>query len=192
MYRSPFQPPDLSSLAFPPPHSSSGALLLSVLNLCLPPFSSQTHPQQSPWSSSLSRSRIMTPCVGKAELEAGAEKKLQCFFFCLFFSSELWFFFKNRFLNFFFIPHELTFHRWNPLYFFFFSFFFFFSYNHSVFHIQPVISYITQSDSSSPQRGQHGLVPFSCGFSLWEERERYKYFFQSRKKQNKRGVMKTT
>lgn len=82
LYRSPFQPPDLSSLAFPPPHSSSGALLLSFLNLCLPPFSSQTHPQQSPWSSSLCRSRIMTRWqlryVARCWTEAAEEKKHNC------------------------------------------------------------------------------------------------------------------
>lgn len=62
----------------------------------------------------------------------------------------------------------------------------FFLYDHSVFHIQPVISYITQSDSDSPQteteRERWGTSLFhSAVGSVCRRRERYKYFSSQEK-----------
>ena len=110
-------------------------------------------------------------------------KETAVFFF---FSSELWFFFKNRFLNFFFIPHELTFHRWNPLYFFFFSFFFFFLTTTQYFIFSLWFPTLPRVTLAAHREGNTGLFHSAVG-SVCGRRESDINIFSSQEKNKTKG-----
>lgn len=141
VYQSLFQPPDLSSLVLPPPHPSFGALLLSFLNLCLPPISSQTHPQPSPWRSPLSPSRIMT--WWQHWNEAATERESAALPHCGRFLKTL-------------IANEHEFKQGKQLGFFHTTTqYFIFS-----------LWFPTIQPREGEREGRHRLVPFRCGFSV--------------------------